>query len=183
MAAIASSTRISGKAQEAALDFEAVVRQHQSMVFSLAFHFTRDQSVAEELAQEVFLELYQHFNELRSSGHVVSWLRKVASRRCIDQTRRRKLRRAVSLQDTPEPFAWMPTEDPTLKRYIEQLLDQLAGTPRMIVILRYQEGLEPMEIADLLEMPVATVKSHLQRALALLRHKVATATGEGQHGL
>ena len=40
-----------------------------------------------------------------------------------------------------------------------------------------------MEIAELLEMPVATVKSHLQRALALLRQKVATATGEGQHGL
>jgi len=182
MAAIASSTRTGGKAQEAELDFEVVVRENQSMVFSLAYHFTRDQSVAEELAQEVFFELYRHFDELRTSEHVVHWLRKVASRRCIDQTRRRKLRSAVSLEDAREPFAWMPAEDPTLKRYIEQLLGKLAETPRMIVILRYQEGLEPLEIAELLEMPVATVKSHLQRALALLRRKIATATGEEQHG-
>jgi RNA polymerase sigma-70 factor (ECF subfamily) len=182
MAAIATLTRTSGKAEEA-LDFETVVREHQSIVFSLAYHFTGDRAVAEELAQDVFLELYRHFNELRSSKHVVYWLRKVASRKCIDQARRRKLRSAANLEDAPEPFAWMPAEDPMLKRYIEQLLARLAETPRMIVILRYQEGLEPMEIADLLEMPVATVKSHLQRALELLRRKVAAATGEGQRGL
>jgi RNA polymerase sigma-70 factor, ECF subfamily len=48
----------------------------------------------------------------------------------------------------------------------------------MIVILRYQEGLEPAEIAELLDMPVATVKSHLQRSLALLRRKLSFATRE-----
>jgi RNA polymerase sigma-70 factor (ECF subfamily) len=48
----------------------------------------------------------------------------------------------------------------------------------MIVILRYQEDLGPGEISELLDMPVATVKSHLQRALALLRRKVAATTGD-----
>jgi len=73
----------------------------------------------------------------------------------------------------------MPATDPLLKRYIEQLLQKLTETPRMIVILRYQEGLEPAEIAELLDMPVATVKSHLQRSLALLRRKLSFATREG----
>lgn len=168
-----------GAAAENALDFEALVRKHQAMVFSLAYHFTRNQAVAEELAQEVFLELYRHLDEVRGEEHAVYWLRKVTSRRCIDQARRKKTRAQVSLEDTPEPFAWMPAVDPTLKRYIEQLLGKLMETPRMIVILRYQEGLEPMEISELLEMPLATVKSHLQRSLALLRQKVASATGGG----
>jgi RNA polymerase sigma-70 factor (ECF subfamily) len=74
----------------------------------------------------------------------------------------------------------MPAADPVLKRYIEQLLGKLAETPRLVVIMRYQEGLEPAEIADVLDMPVATVKSHLQRSLALLRRKLSFATREGE---
>jgi RNA polymerase sigma-70 factor (ECF subfamily) len=74
----------------------------------------------------------------------------------------------------------MPATDPILKRYIEQLLGKLADTPRLVVIMRYQEGLEPAEIADILDMPVATVKSHLQRSLALLRRKLSFATREGE---
>jgi RNA polymerase sigma-70 factor (ECF subfamily) len=158
--------------------FEAAVREHQSMVFSVAYHFLQDHAAAEELAQEVFLELYRHWDDIESKEHRLYWLRKVASRRCIDQTRRRKLRNHVSIEDAPEPFTFMPATDPVLKRYIEQLLEKLSETPRMIVILRYQEGLEPAEISDLLDMPVATVKSHLQRSLALLRKKLSFATRE-----
>ena len=161
-----------------AREFEAAVREHQSMVFSVAFHFLRDHAAAEELAQEVFLELYRHWDEIESSAHRLHWLRKVASRRCIDQTRRRKLRNHLSLEEAPEPVTFMPATDPMMKRYIEQLLDKLSETPRMIVILRYQEGLEPAEISDLLDMPVATVKSHLQRSLALLRKKLSFTLGE-----
>jgi len=158
--------------------FEAAVHEHQAMVFSVAYHFLMDHAAAEELAQEVFLELYRNWNKIQSREHRVYWLHKVASRRCIDQTRRRKLRNHVSLEDAPEPFTLMPATDPVLKRYIEQLLAKLSETPRMIVILRYQEGLEPSEIAELLEMPLATVKSHLQRSLALLRRKLSFATRE-----
>jgi len=158
--------------------FEAAVREHQGMVFSVAYHFLQDHAAAEELAQEVFLELFRHWDDIESREHRVYWLRKVASRRCIDQTRRMKHRNHLSLEDAPEPFTFMPATDPLLKRYIEQLLGKLAETPRMIMILRYQEGLEPSEIAELLEMPVSTVKSHLQRSLALLRRKLSFATRE-----
>jgi RNA polymerase sigma-70 factor (ECF subfamily) len=158
--------------------FEASVREHQAMVFSVAYHFLQDPSAAEELAQEVFLELYRHWSEIQSPEHRIYWLRKVASRRCIDQARRRKLRNHVSLEQVPERFTLMPATDPLLKRYIEQLLGKLAEVPRMIVILRYQEGIEPSEIAELLEMPLATVKSHLHRSLALLRKKLTFITPE-----
>ena len=158
--------------------FEAAVREHQSMVFSVAYHFLQDHAVAEEVSQEVFLELYRHWDEIDSKEHRVHWLRKVASRRCIDQSRRRKLRNHLSLEEAPEPFTFMPATDPLLKRYIEQLLAKLAETPRLVMILRYQEGLEPSEIAEVLDMPVATVKSHLQRSLAVLRRRLSFAARE-----
>lgn len=149
------------------------------MVFSIAYHFLRDRALAEEVAQEVFLELFVHLRELESPDHLRHWLRKVTGRRCIDQSRRKRSRAQVSLDDAPEPFVWMPVEDPMLKQYIHQLIGALSDVPRLIVILRYQEDMSPTEIADLLEMPLSTVKSHLQRTLVLLRRKVeATAVGE-----
>ena len=168
--------------QRAAVDvpgaFEAAVREHQGMVYSVAYHFLQDRATAEELAQEVFLELYRHWDEIQSREHRIFWLRKVASRRCIDYVRRRKLRAHVSLDDAPEPFTFMPATDPLLKRYIEGLLSKLQEVPRLIVILRFQEGLAPSEIAELLDMPVATVKSHLQRSLAVLRRRLSFAMPE-----
>jgi RNA polymerase sigma-70 factor (ECF subfamily) len=161
-----------------AVDFESLVIRHQSMVYSIALHFLRNPAVAEEVAQEVFLELYLHRDDMQSPEHVTYWLRKVTSRRCIDQSRRGKHQPKVGLDDAPEPFSWMPVEDPLLKQYIGQLVGTLQEMPRMIVILRYQEDLGPGEIAELLDMPVATVKSHLQRALTLLRRKVAATTGD-----
>src|SRR5579872_2040348 len=163
---------------ETTIDFESSVLQHQAMVFSIAYHFLRDRSLAEELAQDVFLELYLHLDQIQSADHLRFWLRRGASQRCIDQARKKGFRKQVCLADAPEPFVWMPAADPMLKTYIGQLVAALTEVPRMIVILRYQEDLAPAEIAEVLDMPVATVKSHLQRALALLRRKVeATSAG------
>jgi len=173
---LAPEARIERTALDIHAAFEAAVLEHQAMVYSVAYHFLGERAAAEELAQEVFLELYRHWGDIQSPEHRLHWLRKVASRRCVDHTRRRKLRNHLSLEEAPEPFTWMPANDPVLKRYIEQLLAKLSEVPRLIVILRYQEGLEPAEISEVLDMPVATVKSHLHRSLALLRRKLAFTT-------
>ena len=159
-------------------EFEELVRRHQAMVYSIAYHFLRDRPLAEEAAQEVFLELHRHRGELESPAHVTFWLRKVASRRAIDYLRRRKLRPQLSLEEAPEPAAAAPAGDPLLSRRLRRVVASLPEKPRMVVILRYQEDLEPAEIAELLDMPVRTVKSHLQRSLALLREKLGRTLGE-----
>lgn len=159
-------------------DFAGLVRQHQAMVFSIAYHFLQDRSLAEELAQEVFLQLHQHLAGFQSMAHLTFWLRRVTSHRCIDATRRRKLRPQVSLEDVPEPATMPAFGDPLLSRTLRRLVASLPETPRMVVILRYQEDLDPSDIAAALDMPVRTVKSHLQRSLALLREKLQRAVGE-----
>jgi RNA polymerase sigma-70 factor, ECF subfamily len=160
-------------------DFAGIVRQQQAMVFSIALHFLRDRRTAEEIAQDVFLQLHQHLESLKSPEHVTFWLRKVTSQRCIDYARRRKWSQ-VSLDDVPELPAAATPRDPLLSRTLRQLVASLPAKARAVVILRYQEDLTPAEIAEVLAMPVATVKSHLQRSLAMLREKVVRVIGDAR---
>jgi RNA polymerase sigma-70 factor, ECF subfamily len=164
------------------VDFTSIVRRHQSMVFSIAQHFLLDRLAAEELAQDVFLQLHAVLPTLKSEDHVKFWLRKVTAHRCIDQKRRRKLPQ-VSLEEAGEIAGARNGEsgswkDPLLARRLRQVVASLPEKPRLVVILRFQEDLHADEIAAVLAMPVATVKSHLQRALAMLREKVSRAIGD-----
>lgn len=141
------------------------------MVFSIAYHFLRDCGSAEEIAQDVFLQLFRNLAKLESEAHVTHWLRRAVSNRSIDFVRRRKLQ--VSIEDAPELSAPAGAGDPLLSRKLARLIASLPEKPRMMMVLRYQEDLMPEEIAGILDVPVSTVKSHLQRALALLRTKIA----------
>jgi len=148
------------------------------MVFSLAFHFLRDTGAAEEVAQDVFLRLYREMDGLESDKHVTLWLRKVTSHRCIDYLRKRRSQFTISLEDTNEPSAVEQRGDPLLNRRLRQLIAALPAKPRIVMVLRYQEDLTPEEISEVLEMPVRTVKSHLQRSLAMLREKIERSMGD-----
>jgi RNA polymerase sigma-70 factor, ECF subfamily len=151
--------------------FASLVEEHESMVFGLCYHFFGDRGKAEEVAQDVFLQLYRSLDAVESESHLLFWLRQVATRRCIDQIRRTKLK-AVSLDDVVELRAKEEAPDPLLDRRLKQLLAELPDIQRAVVTLRYQEDLDPSEICRIVQMPVNTVKSHLHRALQSLRRKL-----------
>ncbi|HEU5334735.1 MAG TPA: sigma-70 family RNA polymerase sigma factor [Terriglobales bacterium] len=157
-----------------AADFSALVREHQAMVFSVAYHFLRERAAAEELAQDVFLELYRHLDEMQSAEHVVFWLRRVAANRCISEARRRQRHPEVPLEENWERAAPSAERDPVLAEHLRRLVASLPEKARVAVILRYQEDLSAEEIAGILQEPVNTVKSQLHRALAVLRQKAAS---------
>jgi RNA polymerase sigma-70 factor (ECF subfamily) len=150
-------------------------------VFSIALHFLRDRATAEEVAQEVFLSLHRNLDRIETPAHAAAWLRKVAVQRSLDEGRRRGRRPQVALEDVAEPAAGAKQGDPLLSELLRKLIATLPEAPRMAMVLRYQEDLEPAEIAAALEVPVATVKSHLQRSLAVLRRKLA-GCGMGESG-
>lgn len=151
--------------------FAVLVERHEAMVYSLAWHFFGDRSRAEEIAQDVFLQLYRNLHAIESDSHLLFWLRQVTTRRCIDVTRRSRLK-AVSLDDAGEVPAELKPVDPFLDRRLKQLVQELPDTQRAVVTLRYQEDLDPSEICRIVGMPVNTVKSHLHRALQALRRKL-----------
>ena len=155
-------------------DFEALVDQHQSMVFSLAWRMTGDRGLAEEIAQDVFLELDRHLARMESPEHACAWLRRVTMNRSTDAQRRRRVR-GTDLWVEIEDRHGAPAEERTspLATRLEHLLTTLPEAQRAALILRYQEDMLPEEIAAALDAPVATVKSHLQRGLKLLRAKAS----------
>lgn len=154
-------------------DFERLVDEHQSMVFSLAWRMTGDRGLAEEIAQDVFLELDRNMNRVESPEHALFWLRRVAMHRATDAMRRRRVR-GVDLWIEIEENHGAPSEERSspLGARVEQLLTTLPEPQRAALVLRYQEDLTPEEIADTLDSPLSTVKSNLQRGLKLLRAKV-----------
>lgn len=161
-----------------ALEFADLLRQHQRMVFSLAYHMLHDRSASEEVAQDVFLHLYKNLSALQSGEHVANWLRRVTVHRAIDYARRHRDDPQIALQDVPEPARPAEIHDPLLADRLRQLVASLPPNMRAVVVLRYQEELELHEIANLLDVPVNTVKSQLHRALSTLREKVERSIGE-----
>jgi RNA polymerase sigma-70 factor (ECF subfamily) len=148
------------------------------MVFSIGWHFLQDRSLAEDVAQEVFLELYRRLGEIESPAHLLHWLRRVAVHRSIDQGRRHKNRREQTMENLPEPAGKDSPSDPLLWRQLRRVLAALPEKQRMIVLLRYQEDMGPADIAEVMRMPVNTVKSTLHRSLEELRGKLTRRIGE-----
>ena len=162
--------------------FAALVRLHQGRVFSIALRMLMDRALAEDLAQEVFLQLHHSLRSIESHQHLVFWLRQVTARRAIDRLRQEHRGRLVSL-DESEPLldsavaggvtGAEDAEDTLLHAHLRELIGQLAPMARAVLLLRYQEDLDPVEIARALGIPVNTVKSHLKRSLNTLRGRLA----------
>lgn len=158
--------------------FARLVAAHQAMVYGIAWHSMRNPADAEDLAQEVFLALYQHRAAIHSAEHLRFWLRQVTARRCVSFRRRW---RPFAALDENAPAAPTGTSDPWQASRLRRLVRSLAAPARLVLVLRYQEDREPEEIAELLNMPVATVKSHLRRSLQRLRRHWPDADKEEKH--
>ena len=174
-----------------AVEFRRLVETHQRMVFSLALRVTGEYGTAEEVAQDAFLELYRALGgpeaRLESEDHVRFWLRRVTVHRATDALRRRAVRPEAAAEEFLEEAHGPEVGDgagigngmnAVMVARLEELLQGLPEAMRVAVGLRYQEEMSPDEIAKLLGQPVATVKSHLQRGLQLLRRKAAVTMKE-----
>lgn len=168
-------------------DFEALVDEHQSMVFSMAWRITGDRGLAEELAQDVLLELDRHLPRLGSANHARYWLRQVTLHRSTDALRRKRTK-AASLgtdvwEELEERHGLVELDrDSPLSVRMEQLLATLPEAQRAAIVLRYQEEMTPDEISIMMRAPLATVKSNLQRGLKQLRARAGEALKEYVRG-
>ncbi|HXC60861.1 MAG TPA: sigma-70 family RNA polymerase sigma factor, partial [Steroidobacteraceae bacterium] len=159
--------------------FACLVRAHQARVFSVALRLTGRREDAEELAQDAFVQLHAALSQINSPAHLLHWLLRTISHRSIDRLRQRE-RSPRLVQIEVEHAAEENAVDPLWSRRLHALLSELPVAPRAVLLLRYQEDLEPGEIAAALDMPLNTVKSHLRRSLEWLRAQ-QVAAGEN-HG-
>lgn len=151
--------------------FAQLVEEHEAMVFSIALHFFDERARAEEVAQDVFLQLFRNLGTIESPSHLLFWLRQVTTRKCIDQIRKPRPR-LVSIDDVHHLEGRDERRDTLFDRQVRKTIASLPEMQRVVLTLRYQEDLDPMEICKIVNLPVNTVKSHLHRALQSLRKKL-----------
>lgn len=149
--------------------FAALVTEHQKSVFSLALRMLGSAPLAQDVAQDVFMQLHLKLASIESAQHLGFWLRRVTANKAIDQLRRSSLIRVTSLEGEAELPGAEDPGDPLLQTRLRSMLLQLSPAARAVMVLRYQEDLDPVEIARTLEMPLNTVKSHLKRSLDSMR--------------
>ena len=142
------------------------------MVFSIAYHWLGNRALAEEIAQDVFLDLYRRRPELASPAHEVNYLRRMTVHRLIDHSRKRGAAALVPLDAIEEPTTTERVPDAFAEARLRRLMGELEPVNRMILILRFQEELTIPEIAEVLEIPLGTAKSKLQRTLQAMREKM-----------
>ncbi len=162
--------------------FARIVDRHKGMVFSLAYNFFQNRTVAEDIAQDAYLELFRNLGKIESDLHLTFWLRQTVTRKCIDWNRRLKHRRYQPLEDAPEPSFEEHSRDPILADELNRKIATLPEKMRIVLVLRFQDDLKLAEIGEILEMPVNTVKTTLRRALQRLRPKVAHLEQEALYG-
>ena len=155
--------------------FAALVRAHQGSVFSIGLRMLNRRDAAEDLAQDVFLQMYRKLDSIESLEHLGFWLRRVAANLAIDRLRRLPYSATQPLEAGAEIAAQEPDSDPLMSRELVRLLGELAPPARAVMLLRYQEDRDVAEIGAMLDMPVNTVKSHIKRSLTALRGRMIGA--------
>ena len=119
------------------------------------------------------MQMNGNLKAIDTNRHLGFWLRQVTSNRAIDQLRRRARLPMASLDAEMQLFSPEEDSDPMLQRQLRSLLAELSPPARAVLLLRFQEDMDPTDIAQALDMPLNTVKSHLKRSLESMRQKMA----------
>ena len=169
------------------LTFEELFERYNSMVFNLAYQILGDREEALDVAQEVFLAIYQKMDAFRGESSLKTWIYRIAVRRTANRFRwwnRLRRRGTVSLEEhlakSPESeLSWNLTsrakspEDALLlqeeREKVKRMLLELPLHQRIAVIMRDIEGLSYEEIAESLNVSLGTIKSRIARGREILK--------------
>ncbi len=166
-------------------DFDEVVRLYRPRIFRFLMASLGDRDVAESLTQDCFLKAYNARQQFRGESSLSTWLTRIALNLVRDHLRSRRIRfwqktrdSALDLIDISD---WIPDPRNTPEttclqqervKEIWGAVEKLSRQQRMVFILRFVEELELSEIAETTGMNTSTVKSHLYRALRIVRERV-----------
>jgi len=172
-----------------ATTFTALYRRHVQRVYAYCFRRTGNHADAEDLAEQVFVEALEKFNDYREQGKAAAWLFTIAHSRVVDHYRRR--RPDVSFDETHDRPAAGPTPESRLvdaerRQHLFSLLDALHEDQRELILLRFGAELSFREIGDIAGKSEAAVKMALYRLLQELRtlwhlHDPQESTTEEDH--
>jgi RNA polymerase sigma-70 factor (ECF subfamily) len=170
--------------------YRELIRRYERPIFALLFRMVRDRELAEDLSQETFVKALNAIESYRPEFKFSSWIFKIANNAAIDHLRRRELD-TLSLDGSPHaetPEAMQATalqigarqespldavEAKELGGAIEAAIGRLRPEYRSCILLRHVEGRAYEEIAEMLDLPLGTVKTYIHRARNELRQALA----------
>jgi RNA polymerase sigma-70 factor (ECF subfamily) len=170
--------------------YRELLDRYQRPVFSLVYRMVRDREMAEDLSQETFIKVFNHLDRYNPSYKFSSWIFKIASNLAIDALRKKELKtvsldgsrhaetadEAESTRITVESKDENPEERLEAKELgheIEQAIGELRSEYRTAILLRHVEGRPYEEIAEIMGIPLGTVKTYIHRARGELRETLA----------
>ena len=151
---------------------QRLYRRHGDRLYALALRLTGTVSDAEEVVQETFLRAWRNLHRFRGESAFGTWLYRITTNLCRDHLKRHQ---RTGLRDAqPEAVSNIADElpagvDALARRRLEDALDKLTPRQREVLVLHDVMELDHPQIAEVLELPAATSKSHLHRARARLR--------------
>lgn len=167
--------------------FQELVSRYENKVYRLAIKLTRNETLAEEVLQEVFLRIYEKLDTFRGESALSSWIYRIAANACFAKLNLEKRHQHADLEETmPQAEQALheqqePSPDaPDRSLLSSEALDVISGAIerlpedfRVVLVLRDVEGLANEEVARILDLSVPAVKSRLHRARLLLRKRLA----------
>ncbi len=168
--------------------FGVLFQRYHAPIYRLLLGIVHNSEDALELTQEVFLKAYRELPRLQRSETLLAWLRRVATNLAIDHLRRKRILSFQSLEALPDegydtPLGGLIADESQdvlqavhakeLQEALYEALGHLSANHRLVVVLHHLEGISVDEIAEMLQIPVGTVKSRLARARTLLRQLLA----------
>ena len=150
--------------------FTELVRRHEQMVFNLSFRFTRDGSLAEDMAQEAFLKAFRLLKGFRGDCSFSTWMYRVTTSVCLTELNRRKRRGEVQLQaHHAGSYENSRIEAGDMAEIVRRCVMRLPERYATIITLYYLEEMPYEEIAAIVEIPMGTLKTWMFRARKELR--------------
>jgi RNA polymerase sigma-70 factor (ECF subfamily) len=151
--------------------FDDIMRHHEDRIFSVCLRIMGNRELALDATQEAFLTVFRKAGQFKGQAALGTWIYRIAVNTCYDQLRRQQRRKTTTLGEQVDPAdrrAQDAMESAGLRRDIEQALATLSPEFRAAVVLSDIEGLALPEIAEILGVPIGTVKSRVFRARRLL---------------
>jgi RNA polymerase sigma-70 factor (ECF subfamily) len=162
---------------------KVLVDKYAPVIFRFAYNVCRNQDKAENTTQETFLSLLKKLDQFDNRSKFSTWLYTIVSNHCLMAARSNKSDRYLSIDDdesslpeamiddaSPDPYEH--TERLDTKRRLDEAIEKLAPDYRVVFILRDLDGLSTEEVAEVLNLSIAAVKSRLHRARAFLREQL-----------
>jgi RNA polymerase sigma-70 factor (ECF subfamily) len=158
--------------------FRVLFEAHKDRVYSIALRYCGTEAEAMDIAQDTFVKLLSSIGDFRGESSFESWLYRIVVNRCLDQQRmgRRQipfLEGLLDLVSAPAESALQELLRAEMEKDVQRIVGTLPPEQRIVIVLRYTEGLAYEEIAEILGCSAGTVASRLNRAHRLLERKLS----------